>query len=84
MPVHWGDRKYDTLFGPRGWCVADQPEASLPCIVDGVDGPTCDESVEMFCINQCGGHGECNLGFCKCDQGDCECQSVIQVCERGV
>ncbi|KAI3432349.1 hypothetical protein D9Q98_003906 [Chlorella vulgaris] len=24
---------------------------------------------EAFCPNQCNGHGECNLGFCKCQAG---------------
>ena len=41
----------------------------LPCIVDGLDGPLCDDVVESFCVNQCSGHGECNLGYCKCDPG---------------
>ena len=43
---------------------------NYPCIIDGLAGPSCDEVVEHFCINQCNGHGECYLGFCKCHKGE--------------
>ncbi|KAJ9526350.1 hypothetical protein QJQ45_009826 [Haematococcus lacustris] len=64
-----GWRTWADIYGPGGWCVAEQPVATCPCIIDGLAGHTCEDTVEMFCINQCSGHGECNLGFCKCDPG---------------
>ncbi|GAX85342.1 hypothetical protein CEUSTIGMA_g12759.t1 [Chlamydomonas eustigma] len=67
--INWGDRPYADLFGPEGWCVADAPKMNYPCIIDGLDGQFCDDVVEMFCINQCNGHGQCDIGFCKCDPG---------------
>jgi hypothetical protein len=39
------------------------------CSLDGLAGPLCDQPTEMFCPNQCSGHGDCNLGFCKCHAG---------------
>mmetsp|Transcript_19563 Transcript_19563/g.42445 ORF Transcript_19563/g.42445 Transcript_19563/m.42445 type:complete len:788 (+) Transcript_19563:181-2544(+) len=68
-PTHWGDQPYDNLYGKNGWCVADQPAWRCPCIIDGLDGPNCEDPVEHFCVNQCSGHGLCYLGFCKCDEG---------------
>ncbi len=37
--------------------------------LDGLLGTLCDEPVEQTCVNQCSGHGECRLGFCKCHPG---------------
>jgi EGF-like domain len=42
---------------------------SCTCIIDGFGGDNCDEYYEMTCLNQCSGHGECYLGFCKCHEG---------------
>ena len=43
----WGDRSFEELFGPKGWCVADQPfegpYGTFQCIIDGLDGPLCDQ-----------------------------------------
>ncbi|KAL6758371.1 exostosin-like glycosyltransferase [Haematococcus lacustris] len=80
-----GWRSWADIYGPGGWCVAEQPVATCPCIIDGLAGHTCEDTVEMFCINQCSGHGECNLGFCKCDPGwyghDCSRKVAGQVLE---
>ena len=40
-----------------------------PCFLDGLAGKTCSEKTEMFCVNQCSGHGECIRGWCKCQKG---------------
>lgn len=58
-------RNYEELYGPKGWCNASVPGVWVPCIIDGLGGPTCEEVHEHFCIGQCSGHGECYLGFCK-------------------
>ncbi|KAI8107071.1 hypothetical protein M9434_001716 [Picochlorum sp. BPE23] len=60
---------YEQLLGPHGWCEADTPEFKCPCIADGLAGEFCQFNRESFCINQCGGHGICISGFCKCDAG---------------
>lgn len=38
---------------------------SCGCSFDGFAGPLCEEHTEMMCVNQCSGHGECIIGFCK-------------------
>jgi hypothetical protein len=69
----WGNSflPWDSVFGPDGWCNADQPKdiQKFACVIDGLEGPTCDKVIEQFCINQCNGHGSCYLGFCQCDKG---------------
>lgn len=32
-------------------------------------GPTCDEPVQSFCLNQCSGRGECVRSYCQCHRG---------------
>ena len=39
------------------------------CDLDGLGGDLCDQPLEQTCMNQCSGHGNCYLGFCKCDEG---------------
>jgi len=39
------------------------------CDLDGSGGPGCNLASEMYCPNQCSGHGSCNLGFCRCAPG---------------
>ncbi len=71
-PTDWGNVPYDKVYGPNGWCMVDQPgpEGSCDnCMVDNLAGPFCDTVKEAYCVNQCSGHGECNLGFCKCHEG---------------
>ncbi|KAL4856586.1 DNA-directed RNA polymerase II subunit RPB2 [Chlorella vulgaris] len=68
-PGKFGTVDTDTLYGEKGWCQAEEPEVSCPCLLDGVGGKTCSVFHEAFCPNQCNGHGECNLGFCKCQAG---------------
>ncbi|KAI3432296.1 hypothetical protein D9Q98_003856 [Chlorella vulgaris] len=65
----FGTNSLDALYGEKGWCVADEPEHTCPCLLDGQHGPTCQGVHESFCPNQCNGHGECLLGFCKCQPG---------------
>ena len=123
----WGDIPNELLFGPEGWCNAEEPvhtcagfwDAACPpsagtwplaadapsvhadcstalpktsgtklgrpdasfaaafcisfcrcdCLLDGLAGATCNITTEVVCPNQCAGHGECRLGFCKCHAG---------------
>lgn len=68
----WGNVPYDKVYGPTGWCEADVPDEKGMCDycqVDNLDGPLCDKIKEAYCPNQCTGHGDCNLGFCKCHTG---------------
>lgn len=67
--IKWGAIKYPDLFGPDGWCNADISNFRCPCRIDGVVGDFCNIKVEMYCSNQCNGHGACNMGFCKCYDG---------------
>ncbi|PSC76174.1 exostosin-like glycosyltransferase [Micractinium conductrix] len=68
-PSRWGDIPPESLYGPEGWCEAEQPAFHCQCIADGWGGPTCETPYEQFCPNQCNGHGECQGGFCKCHTG---------------
>lgn len=65
----FGEVPYSKIYGPKGWCNAENPDWTCPCNIDGLGGPTCDMPVEMFCVNQCSGRGDCYLGFCKCHEG---------------
>ncbi|KAK9805384.1 hypothetical protein WJX73_009679 [Symbiochloris irregularis] len=68
-PVEHGRLAPELIFGPDGWCEAEEPEQSCGCVVDGQTGPYCDEPLEHTCLNQCSGHGQCRFGFCLCDEG---------------
>lgn len=68
-PSKFGQLTNDQLFGEKGWCTAAEPALTCPCHLDGFGGPTCDLVHEQFCANQCGGRGDCYLGWCKCDKG---------------
>ncbi|KAI8471681.1 MAG: hypothetical protein J3K34DRAFT_506016 [Monoraphidium minutum] len=65
----WGTTPYADIYGPRGWCTADLPIRHCSCSLDGFGGHLCDQPTEAFCPNQCSGHGDCSLGFCKCHRG---------------
>eukprot|EP00798_Chlamydomonas_sp_ICE-L_P007380 gene7380-504_t len=70
----WGRAQvtYDMLYGPQGWCNADNPKASAyldVCTLDNLGGPFCNISKEAYCPNQCTAHGACLRGFCKCYEG---------------
>ncbi|KAG2488200.1 hypothetical protein HYH03_013194 [Edaphochlamys debaryana] len=67
--VKWGAVPYENLYGPNGWCNAEVPVFMCPCRHDGLIGSLCNIPVEMYCINQCSGRGECQQGFCKCHEG---------------
>eukprot|EP00798_Chlamydomonas_sp_ICE-L_P009448 gene9448-1685_t len=64
--VQRGNVPYDQVYGPNGWCVAERSARCDNCMIDGLWGPYCEEVTEMYCPNQCSGHGECYLGFCQC------------------
>ena len=57
------------------------------CNHDGMAGMFCEEPIEMYCANQCSGHGACVYGFCKCDGGwyghDCSRKVAGQEMEPG-
>ncbi|MEW5318578.1 MAG: hypothetical protein WDW38_009791 [Sanguina aurantia] len=66
----WGQTPWADLYGPAGWCEQEHsPAMNCACPQEGWVGHLCDEPVEMFCINQCSGHGLCHIGFCKCHAG---------------
>ncbi|PSC72923.1 exostosin-like glycosyltransferase [Micractinium conductrix] len=67
--TNWGTVDPEELWGPAGWCMAEQPKLECHCMLDGFGGPVCETPYEPFCLNQCSGRGECNLGFCKCHEG---------------
>ena len=61
-----------------GWCNADPSRVHsgdvklifhCGCLLDGSFGLLCETPVTHTCVNQCGGHGECYLGYCRCDAG---------------
>ncbi|GLI69226.1 hypothetical protein VaNZ11_013715 [Volvox africanus] len=68
--LDWGHHEPDDLFGPEGWCNSDNaPRIHCGCIMDGTQGAFCEWRTEAFCFNQCSGHGDCHIGFCKCQEG---------------
>eukprot|EP00887_Chlorella_sp_A99_P003579 scaffold7.g3579.t1 len=65
-PSGWGWVDPDQLFSPKhGWCMVPDPTLKCDCILDGLGGPGCNVTYEQTCPNQCNGHGDCKLGFCK-------------------
>ena len=75
-------RLWETLWGKDGWCEADvdavPPEKiRCPCIYDGTvdESAYCSTPTKQFCLNDCSGHGQCDMGFCTCDDGyfDVDC-----------
>ncbi|KAL6749482.1 exostosin-like glycosyltransferase [Haematococcus lacustris] len=68
--VSWGHTSYEKVYGASGWCNATiAPEDSCGCYQDGYYGNECEKRYEQTCMNQCSGHGECVVGFCKCHDG---------------
>jgi len=67
-----GNKPYDSLFGPDGWCNARKPAPGNKCPCesgDGLTGENCDIAVTHFCPGQLRGHGTCRQGFLECDEG---------------
>lgn len=77
---------WEAIYGKgSGWCEADSRKqldsrARCGCAPEDVDGAMCTDVKEAFCPAQCGGRGECHLGFCKCHRGwygtDCSRQAL--------
>ncbi|KAL6761490.1 exostosin-like glycosyltransferase [Haematococcus lacustris] len=65
----WNIHKYEDVLGPEGWCNANTTMNRCSCALDGMVGSWCDTVVEQTCVNQCAGHGDCLLGFCRCHAG---------------
>jgi hypothetical protein len=66
----FGNQNPEDIYGADGWCEADtKPRVFCNCFLDGLLGDLCEIPVEHFCPNQCSGHGECYLGWCKCHKG---------------
>ncbi|GLI69587.1 hypothetical protein VaNZ11_014246 [Volvox africanus] len=65
----FGEQPYENVYGPQGYCNASQPIWVANCGIDDLGGPFCDDPIQAFCPGGCSGHGQCNLGFCKCDEG---------------
>ena len=56
------------------WCEArrgEKPLHSCGCSFPGLHGALCESRHEVFCLNQCAGHGRCDSfgGHCHCDRG---------------
>lgn len=68
---------WEALYGrDSGWCEADSRRQldsrathRCGCALEDIDGPMCMGVKEAFCPAQCGGRGECDLGFCRCHSG---------------
>ena len=69
--VYAGVRERLLWGSDRGWCTSANPKQTAPCHLENLGGALCDEPIESTCVNQCGGHGTCHLGFCLCDAGWC-------------
>lgn len=68
--LNWGYVPWEDLFSKsHGWCEVDVSKFRCPCRLDGFTGEFCNIPVEHYCLNQCNGHGDCNLGYCKCHDG---------------
>eukprot|EP00201_Polytomella_parva_P014690 CAMPEP_0175050468 /NCGR_PEP_ID=MMETSP0052_2-20121109/7275_1 /TAXON_ID=51329 ORGANISM="Polytomella parva, Strain SAG 63-3" /NCGR_SAMPLE_ID=MMETSP0052_2 /ASSEMBLY_ACC=CAM_ASM_000194 /LENGTH=861 /DNA_ID=CAMNT_0016314673 /DNA_START=726 /DNA_END=3311 /DNA_ORIENTATION=+ len=75
-----GTFDWEDLYGPKGYCMllsnhsewqtsgAVRPNM-CGCDFDGTYGNFCSQRKEVFCINNCNGHGICERGFCKCLPG---------------
>ena len=70
-----------------GWCEADSREQldsraqGCGCGSEDAEGAMCMGVKEAFCPAQCGGRGECDLGFCRCHSGwygtDCSRKAAL-------
>jgi hypothetical protein len=68
---HWTDGEEETsevVYGPSLRCHTCAL-CSCYCPVDGQSGNLCEPVFEPTCPNQCSGHGDCHIGWCKCHEG---------------
>jgi hypothetical protein len=69
----WEDAACRQVSSLCAWCLAESQLNHCPCrclcVWDGQSGNNCELPTEVYCLNQCNGHGECLVGYCKCHQG---------------
>ena len=82
---------WEAVYGKDiGWCEADNRKQldkranhRCGCAPENLDGPMCMGVKEAFCPAQCGGRGDCDLGFCRCHSGwygtDCSRMTTLDV-----
>ena len=77
QPTPFGEVERDLIYGENGWCVAEHPGWSCPCLIDGVGGPLCDQAFEPFCPNQCNGARQ-RAGELAAQNSQLTCQRAAQ------
>ena len=79
-------QSWEQVFGSAGWCeapVAMPPARGIqcPCIYDGTANSSlyCSVRTKQFCLNDCSARGQCDMGFCRCDEGffDVDCSQHV-------
>ncbi|GLI62946.1 hypothetical protein VaNZ11_005800 [Volvox africanus] len=60
---------YEDIYGPEGWCNHPQPKHRCGCLMEIAEPCDFSQPLETMCVNQCGGHGDCFFGFCRCHPG---------------
>ncbi|KAG2501891.1 hypothetical protein HYH03_000389 [Edaphochlamys debaryana] len=79
---------WEQIYGDNGWCNAQQ--STIQCSCHQEIATPCDGSVpmEQTCLNQCSGHGDCHMGYCRCLEGwygsDCSRKKAGSPMEPGV
>ncbi|PNH08796.1 putative beta-1,4-xylosyltransferase IRX10 [Tetrabaena socialis] len=69
-PIRRGRPIMHVHEGPKtGYCNVSKPAWAPICGPEDLTGPLCDQPQEAFCPGACAGHGFCDLGFCRCDEG---------------
>ncbi|GLC34055.1 hypothetical protein PLESTB_000832400 [Pleodorina starrii] len=66
---HGSGTTYDEIYGPEGWCNKKDSGKQCGCLMEIAEPCDFSQPMETSCVNQCGGHGECFFGFCRCHPG---------------